>query len=1288
MPKFVRIFLSEINAYRKVIFDAIKIKRDIARYNGIITPLSPCSNNPKVLATYQHEVANLESALDNKESNIKNIAVAGPYGAGKSTFILSFERYYSKYKYLNISLATFLESAILTSQSKTKNSSNEVLSNKEIEESIVQHILYKEHPSKTPASSYKRIPHAFTSKRIWFSIVAFCTLLSSLFLFIQNQKSPTTIAKKTIQLLVDTVPSIEYIALSIIGYCIFILLFWFSHIALTFNFRRIFTKDGTVAISDESSPLNKHLDEIIYFFFKTNYNVVVFEDLDRFNNVSIFTKLREINHLLNQSKFINQDVKFVYAIKDELLNAKERTKFFDLIIPILPIVHPNNALSVFQRELSGIKFNDKKLLEIIEPSLLKNISRYIDDMRILKNICNEYLSYINKLNNEVDCDHNKIFAMVIFKNLCPKQHSELLIGKGAVAQIFKSLPEAKNNTLVETLEETTLLKTTLSDKEDLVIQTKEEIFYVYWRSFLIKNNYHEDNIDKFKTYDNEVITRDNILLYQEDFEVILNTQKDFRVFDRYSNEVFRSSDRLVTYKDIDNSRSKSYDTLIKLLDVDILEIKEKINVFEKLKTRIHQQNLKEFLTEHPLSEIVSTCKSSNNCTCGLNWLNSEELPSLATSYLLIEGYLAEDYPDFLSVFVEGALTSSDKNKLNSIRAGHELDSDYKFTKLDSVVDDLTSRDFRLNRNLNHQLVDFISARIMSDTGKEKDVNIWTELFNKTNSNSKKLVSFIIEHFVIYPKSKLICAIKKYSESTLVLILDDIVFEPKLTKLLIEQLSIDELKELFAKLRKNHVDYIDNIEDFSSVCGDDSEYSEDYLCKKLSLLGVKFNQLREDLLFKDDYILVLTFNIFTFNLYMIRAIRNSVLEGFELGDDEQITFAQLEIYYSDEMSSLDSDMFLKQIEENINDFVINVLCEQEYYSEPLEIFIIKLNQLDLQLGSSMIESSDTEVIDISLINAKEHWCLLLDNKKVKPEWNNIYACLMFICEGEEDLNFDMNVSLQKYIQLDSTITGLEDSYQELENLDTDFLLNNLLNFKNVPANVYEKLLPLFPSTNLYSNTDLLLSINKAKALIDNKLLDYSSNLVNWLIDEEQEILLFDYIIQYTAEYYQDSNSELLLVEVFDMILKSNLVAFELKTLYLKDILFNRYSEISDYEILLPTMMETIEGIDFEVMSSFNIPTSLLIDMLEINNQKFEVLRTKLVASQVDNLSWIDLVSTLSSLNSMHFKSFISGTGNISIPKGENFNIELLNALHKKGYVGKIKEQYFTYLGYTLKSKIPK
>ena len=68
----------------------------------------------------------LQKALD--EDDVKNIAISGSYGTGKSSFLKTFEsKCDQKYKFLDISLATF--------QNDTKDISL-------VEKSILQQIFY------------------------------------------------------------------------------------------------------------------------------------------------------------------------------------------------------------------------------------------------------------------------------------------------------------------------------------------------------------------------------------------------------------------------------------------------------------------------------------------------------------------------------------------------------------------------------------------------------------------------------------------------------------------------------------------------------------------------------------------------------------------------------------------------------------------------------------------------------------------------------------------------------------------------------------------------------------------------------------------------------------------------------------------------------------------------------------------------------------------------------------------------------------------------------------------
>ena len=93
------------------------------------------------------------------DENVKNIALTGPYGSGKSSVLRTLMRDYPKAKYLNISLATLEDDTLYKElidkdkedQQKKGKEKNEKKIPKEkdeinhlIEYSILQQIIYKE----------------------------------------------------------------------------------------------------------------------------------------------------------------------------------------------------------------------------------------------------------------------------------------------------------------------------------------------------------------------------------------------------------------------------------------------------------------------------------------------------------------------------------------------------------------------------------------------------------------------------------------------------------------------------------------------------------------------------------------------------------------------------------------------------------------------------------------------------------------------------------------------------------------------------------------------------------------------------------------------------------------------------------------------------------------------------------------------------------------------------------------------------------------------------------------
>ena len=108
------------------------------------------------------------SALDwaIKEPNIRNIAVTGNYGSGKSSILNTYQKKSkNKKRFLNISLATF-------DQKDYQKDDNL------IEKSILQQLFYKEKINKTPFSRFKKINNL--NSKLWLKIIAMILLIFSI----------------------------------------------------------------------------------------------------------------------------------------------------------------------------------------------------------------------------------------------------------------------------------------------------------------------------------------------------------------------------------------------------------------------------------------------------------------------------------------------------------------------------------------------------------------------------------------------------------------------------------------------------------------------------------------------------------------------------------------------------------------------------------------------------------------------------------------------------------------------------------------------------------------------------------------------------------------------------------------------------------------------------------------------------------------------------------------------------------------------------------------------------
>lgn len=84
------------------------------------------------------------------------------------------------------------------------------------------------------------------------------------------------------------------------------------------------------------------------------------------------------------SKEIGRHIVFIYAVKDDVFKVRKRAKFFDYISTVIPFINPSNSKDKLKEELRIRGYED------IPDDDLEEIAFFINDMRLLRNIANEY----------------------------------------------------------------------------------------------------------------------------------------------------------------------------------------------------------------------------------------------------------------------------------------------------------------------------------------------------------------------------------------------------------------------------------------------------------------------------------------------------------------------------------------------------------------------------------------------------------------------------------------------------------------------------------------------------------------------------------------------------------------------------------------------------------------------------------------------------------------------------------------------------------------------------------
>lgn len=458
---------------------------------------------------------------------------------------------------------------------------------------------------------------------------------------------------------------------------------------------------------DQDSILNRHLDEIVYFFQSTSYDLVIVEDLDRFEDSAIFVTLREINSLVNSNVGVKRQIRFLYALRDDMFVNTDRTKFFEFIIPVIPIINSSNSIDMVLAQGERLELDGR-----LDQQFLREVSRYLSDLRLIHNIFNEYAIYVANLETDGEnvLDATKLLAVLIYKNVYPRDFEQLHRGEGHLAGIL-----GRKDEIITTLEqghrsEIAELERDIAAAEQQIPKDRRELNRIYAMALL--EMLPANTIGVGRTAQ-ERIPLPN-LSEHSNFEELIATSNLF-----YHSVNGRSRhDNSSLEGGVDSEAS--YAERVRIIE-------QKADAYKKAAHRrisVLKSEIKNIRTSKFNALLRSSALEIENVFGNLG-----EGGELAR-FLLLEGYLDDSYYQYTSLFHAGRLSPNDNKFLIQIRAFHTPEPLFPIDNPSEVIAGMREDDFGLNYALNVRIVD---ALLESEEHKNLLEKVFAYLSNEFSS---------------------------------------------------------------------------------------------------------------------------------------------------------------------------------------------------------------------------------------------------------------------------------------------------------------------------------------------------------------------------------------------------------------------------------------------------------------------------------------------------------------------------------------------------------------------------
>lgn len=433
--------------------------------------------------------------------DVKNVAVTGIFGAGKSSILNTYQKKRPGKKILFISLANI--KATEKKEKDYEDGTDVVL--KDVENRICQQLRQYVRPT----GRYGWREEGSIRKLLWKGVIGLLSFaFISCFIFVWKfdvwKSFYPDIEEKFPYLKMSTEESFRFVVGIIAAIDCFIL--WMLTVSKIKSVS-VEIKGGTVVWEgkEKAQGLREQMSEIVRLVRRLKADAIVFEDLDRYPDVmpSVIESLIDINFMVNMNPFPSWErnihylcrrlkkwfemwdiyiriiivitlilsgtgillaarpkiecvcvvcliliiltcriykrwkyhVLFIYACNNDLLNSEVNGKYFNMQIPVIPVLQSKNAEALLRSSLIGKLPLDKS------EQLISSVSKYIENYNQVKDILMNFYVYDNRIcearEQRIWLDENKVLAIAVYKSFFPKDFSLMQKGKGYLDYLFR-----------------------------------------------------------------------------------------------------------------------------------------------------------------------------------------------------------------------------------------------------------------------------------------------------------------------------------------------------------------------------------------------------------------------------------------------------------------------------------------------------------------------------------------------------------------------------------------------------------------------------------------------------------------------------------------------------------------------------------------------------------------------------------------------------------------------------------------------------------------------------------